>query len=193
MRNRMVLIPAATATLLAALLAGCGSGSNTQATTTTATAAGAPAAPIGDLRDAQAKDAKAGSGAALTVTDIGIEHHQGFDRIVFQLGGAGTPGWHVGYTDKAVQDGSGKTFDITGKSLLEVKILGAAYPFDTKVAAYSGPNPTSSAEAPAIAGVYQAAVYEGASQGFIALTGDRPKFAVGPQTDPDRVVIDIAN
>ncbi|WP_225725287.1 MULTISPECIES: hypothetical protein [unclassified Nocardia] len=189
MRYRMVLTLAATA----ALLAGCGGGSNTDAPkSTTAAAAAGAATPVAPLKDAQLKETKPANGAALTVTDIGIEHHEGFDRVVFALGGDGAPGWRIGYADKAVQDGSGKTVDVPGKSVLEVRILGSANPPDSKVAAYTGPNPTSDSSAPGITGVYESAVFEGTTQLFIGLNGAKPNFSAGPQSNPSRLVVDIA-
>ncbi|MFE9578421.1 hypothetical protein ACFYO1_18670 [Nocardia sp. NPDC006044] len=192
MRNRMVLtIAAATA-----LLAGCGndgSTAGTPATTTpsapsTATVAEAPKVP----HDATPKRGPASGDAGLTVTGIRIGHQPGFDRVVYDLGGQGTPGWIVQYADRAVQDGSGKPVDVAGKSILEVQILGSAYPFDSAVAPYAGPDPATDPNAPGIAGVYRNTVFEGTTQSFIGVNADRPGFVVSSLSNPTRLVIDVA-
>ncbi|MFB8281749.1 AMIN-like domain-containing (lipo)protein [Nocardia colli] len=190
MRNRMVLtIAAATA-----LLAGCGDDGSTAGTTpatttpSTATVAEAPKVPY----DATPKRGPASGDAGLTVTGIRIGHQPGFDRVVYDLGGQGTPGWIVQYADRAVQDGSGKPVDVAGKSILEVQILGSAYPFDSAVTPYSGPDPATDPSAPGIAGVYRNTVFEGTTQSFIGVNADRPGFVVSSLSNPTRLVIDVA-
>lgn len=127
------------------------------------------------------------------MTDIRIGHHDGFDRVVYQMDGTGgPPGWHVQYTDRAIQDGSGRQLDIAGNSILEVQILGSAYPWDSATTPYSGPDPATNPSAPGIAGVYGSQVYEGTTQSFIGVNGDRPPFSVTVLEDPVRLVIDIA-
>ncbi|CAM4455966.1 hypothetical protein NONI108955_30165 [Nocardia ninae] len=191
MRNRMVL----TIVAVTALLAGCGDDAGTTAntttpsTSTTGTLAEAPTAP----RDTTPKRGTASGDAGLTVTGIRIGHQPGFDRVVYDLGGNGTPGWIVQYTDRAVQDGSGKPIEVAGKSILEVQILGSAYPFDSAETPYAGPDPATEPSAPGIAGVYRTTVFEGTTQSFIGINGDRPGFAVTTLTNPTRLVIDVAS
>lgn len=179
-----------------ALLAGCGDDGSSTSTpvatpvtpSTTGTLAEAPNAP----RDAMPKRGTASGDAGLTVTNIRIGHQPGFDRVVYDLGGTGTPGWIVQYADRAVQDGSGKPIDVAGKSILEVQILGSAYPFDSAVAPYAGPDPATEPSAPGIAGVYRNTVFEGTTQSFIGVNADRPGFIVTTLNNPTRLVIDVA-
>ncbi|MBF6210739.1 hypothetical protein IU487_06710 [Nocardia puris] len=186
MRNKFLVAIAA----VAALVAGCDSDSGSSAEPgTTAVAPTSDAAPPAD---AQPKRGEHSPGAALTVTDIRIGTHSGFDRVVYEFGGTGTPGWQVGYTDRAVQDGSGAVLDIAGQSLLEVRITGSAYPFDSGVTPYEGPDPATDASAPLIAGVYRTLVFEGTTQSFIGVNDERPAFEVTTLTNPTRLVIDIA-
>ncbi|GAD82659.1 hypothetical protein FEK33_06765 [Nocardia asteroides NBRC 15531] len=191
MRNALVFGLVAAAALT---LPGCGTDDTPAAsppptTSTTSTFADATGeAPT----DSSPKSAEASAGAALTVTDIRIGRQPGFDRVVFALAGTGTPGWQVDYTDRAVQDGSGKTVDVAGDSILEVRILGSAYPFDSPVPAYSGPDPATDPSAPGIAGVYKTLVFEGTTQSFIGVEADRPPFTVTALTNPPRLVVDIA-
>ncbi|MEU0499698.1 hypothetical protein [Nocardia sp. NPDC005998] len=189
MRNRMVLMAAAAAMVLA----GCGDGGSGPNTTTAPTTTGTfTDAPESAPRDALPKRGAPSNGAGVTVSDLRIGHHPGFDRVVYEFGGAGTPGWIVQYTEQAIQDGSGKVIDVAGRSILEVQITGSAYPFDSGVTPYSGPDPATDPSAPAIAGVYRTTVFEGTTQSFIGVNADRPNFAVGTLTNPTRLVIDIA-
>jgi hypothetical protein len=186
----MVLLVAATA----ALVAGCGdggSGSNATAVTTTTTSTftdSSTAAP----HDALPKRGAPSHDAAVTVSGIRIGHQPGFDRVVYEFGGVGTPGWIVQYADQAIQDASGKVIDVAGRSILDVQITGSAYPFDSGVTPYSGPDPATDPSAPGIAGVYRSGVFEGTTQSFIGVNADRPAFSVSALTNPTRLVIDIA-
>lgn len=190
MRNRMVLLVAA-----ATMLVGCGDGGSDSNTTTTApTTTGTLTDAQGTApRDALPKRGTPSKDAGLTVTGIRIGHHAGFDRVVYELGGAGTPGWIVQYTEQAIQDGSGKVVDVAGRSILEVQITGSAYPFDSGVTPYSGPDPATDPSAPMITGVYRSGIFEGTTQSFIGVATDRPAFEISALTDPTRLVIDIAN
>ncbi|MEU1984271.1 hypothetical protein [Nocardia sp. NPDC019395] len=139
------------------------------------------------------KQAEASPDAMLTVTDIRMSRHAGFDRVEYYLGGPGTPGWSAWYTGRAVQDGSGRELDVAGRSVLEVRITGSAYPFDSGVAPYAGPDPATDPAVPGIAGVYRTTVFEGITQSFIGVGADEPGFTVATATMPNRLVIDIAN
>ncbi|WP_067809327.1 AMIN-like domain-containing (lipo)protein [Nocardia beijingensis] len=190
MRNRMVLMVAAAT----ALLAGCGdveSAPGLPAAPTTATPAEVAQAPAPG--DAAPKEGKPSGDAALTVTDVRLGRQPGFDRVVYELGGVGTPGWIVRYTDRAVQDASGNPVDVAGRSILEVRILGSAYPFDSGVTPYEGPDPAVDPAVPGIAGVYRTTVFEGVTQSFIGVQSDRPAFTVTTLSNPTRLVVDIAD
>ncbi|GGL30873.1 AMIN-like domain-containing (lipo)protein [Nocardia jinanensis] len=142
--------------------------------------------------DTVPKQAEASPGALLTVTDIRLSRHPGFDRVEYELGGEGTPGWSVWYTGRALQDGSGRELEVAGDSVLEVRITGSAYPFDSKVTPYAGPDPATDPAVPGIAGVYRTTVFEGVTQSFIGVAADEPGFTVSAAAMPNRLVIDIA-
>ncbi|UAK34765.1 hypothetical protein K8O92_13555 [Nocardia asteroides] len=195
MRNRMVLVVA----VATALLAGCGDSDPTPGapvasiTGTSAAVAQAPSPQAPAPQDAGPKQGKASADAALTVTDVRLGRQPGFDRVVYDLGGVGTPGWIVRYTDRAVQEGSGNPVDVAGRSILEVRILGSAYPFDSGVTPYEGPDPAVDPAVPGIAGVYRTTVFEGVTQSFIGVQADRPGFTVSTLSNPTRLVVDIAS
>lgn len=172
--------------------AGCGADGPAATPPPTTPSASALTDATGTLpTDSGPKSAPASRDAALTVTDIRLGAQPGVDRVVFQLGGTGTPGWDVRYTDRAVRDGSGRTVEVTG-AILEVRILGAVYPFDTTEIPYAGPDPATDPGVPAITGVYKPLVFEGVAQSFIGVRGDRPAFTVSTLTGPTRLVVDIA-
>ncbi|WP_039800825.1 AMIN-like domain-containing (lipo)protein [Nocardia araoensis] len=188
MRNRMVLMVA----VAAALLAGCGdseSAPGLPAASNTATPAEVAQAPTPG--DTAPKQGKPSGDAALTVTDVRLGGQPGFDRVVYELGGTGTPGWIVRYTDRATQDASGNPVDVAGRSILEVRILGSAYPFDSGVTPYEGPDPVVDPAVPGIAGVYRTTVFEGVTQSFIGVRADRPAFTVTTLSNPTRLVVDV--
>ncbi|MBJ8348735.1 hypothetical protein [Antrihabitans sp. YC2-6] len=143
--------------------------------------------------DAIAKTGEPSRDSAVTVTDLRIGHHDGYDRVVYEFGGKGTPGFHVKYVEKAVQDASGKDLPVQGRSILEVLIPGSAYPFDSGVEEYSGPDPLTEPTATAVAEVQLATLFEGVTQSFIGVESDKPPFRVEVLSNPTRLVVDVAN
>ncbi len=131
-----------------------------------------------------------GGGAMLTVTDIRVGEHDGFDRVVFDLDGEGTPGWRVAYVDEALDDGSGKPVEVDGDAILQVVISGTAMPMDSGVEEYDGatidPDDTESVEQ-----IVYRFWFEGYTTSFIGVDGERKPFRVFALTDPARVVVDI--
>lgn len=126
----------------------------------------------------------------LTVTDIRVGTHDGFDRVVFDLGGSGTPGWRVEYVDEALDDGSGKPVQVDGDAILQVVISGTAMPMDSGIEEYDGatidPDDTASVEQ-----VVYRFWFEGYTTSFIGVEDERKPFRVFSLTDPTRVVVDI--
>ncbi len=113
----------------------------TSAVTSTSTSSAAASTTEPVPTDSSDKTSAAGTESKLTVVDIRVGEHDGFDRVVYEMGGTGTPGWRVKYVDAATQEGSGKPVDIKGAAVIQVLIDGSAYPFDSGVEQYSGPNP----------------------------------------------------
>jgi len=195
MRNKTVVLVAMAATVLATgVLTGCDAEPSaepgTSAASTSTAAAPAPADSV--PTDAQPKHGEASTGAGLTVSGVRIGSQAGFDRVVYDLGGSGMPGWVVRYTERAVQDGSGRELEVAGDSVLEVRITGSAYPFDSGVSPYAGPDPATDPAVPGIAGVSSPLVFEGISQSFIGVAGERPAFSVTALSNPTRLIVDIA-
>ena len=129
--------------------------------------------------------------AALTVTDIRVGHHDGYDRVVFELGGTGTPGWRVEYVDHPVDDGKGDVVAVDGDAYLQVMISGSGYPMDTGVDEYAGPNPVRAADDGEVEEVLLRGVFEGYTQAFVGVDDERRPFRVFSLEDPTRVVVDV--
>jgi hypothetical protein len=192
------------------LLAGCGEGATSEAASSSSasteggakgTTTKSPAAVdtaedgTGDApdfpADAEADTAEASAEAAVTVSDIRIGGHDGFDRVVFEVGGTGTPGWDVRYVDAASSQGSGDPVDVAGDAVLQVTLTGAGYPYETGVEEYAGPALTGAGTS-VVAEVVFDATYEGASVAFVG-SGAKNPFRVYALENPTRVVVEVAH
>ncbi len=151
-----------------------------------------PAVETPDLpADVEPDTAEASADARVTVSDIRVGAHDGFDRVVLEVGGTGTPGWDVRYVDAATAQGSGNPVDVAGDAVLQITLTGAGYPYDTGVEEYAG-GPLTSADTTVLTEVVWGATYEGTSLAFVGTTGQYP-FRVYGLTGPTRVVVDIAH
>jgi hypothetical protein len=124
----------------------------------------------------------------VTVTDIRIGRHDGFDRVVFEVDGTGAPGWDVRYVDAPSSQGSGNPVDVEGSAFLQVTLTGVGYPYDTGVEEWSGPDPLSVADTE----VAWDATFEGQSVAFVGTTAETP-FRVYLLENPVRVVVEVAD
>ena len=210
MRTRPRTVVALLLSLLTvpAVLVGCGNdtpeGQSTARTTTAAeTAATASAAegateedgatdapPFSANTDADTADPSAG--AAVTVSDIRVGRQDGFDRVVFEVGGTGTPGWDVRYVDAASSQGSGEDVDVAGDAVLQVTLSGVGYPYDTGVEEYSAAGPLSSPDTQTLTEVVFDGTFEGTTTAFVGTTGQAP-FRVYLLDAPTRVVLEVAD
>jgi hypothetical protein len=197
--------------LSAGLLAGCGEDDEpstaSSATTTAPSAAGGTTTPVAEGGDTEGDGAaeapafpgntepdteQASSDSLVTVTDIRLGRHDGFDRVVFEVDGTGTPGWDVRYVDDAFSQGSGEPVEVDGDAILQVTLSGVGYPFDTGVEEWSGPDPLSSEETRVVTEVAWDATFEGTSVAFVGTSAEVP-FRVYSLSDPTRVVVEVAD
>jgi hypothetical protein len=208
-RPRTVAAPLLSLLIVPVVLAGCGGGNTDQqssAATLTAeeTAAGAEAVAEGETAadgatnapafpaNAEPDTADASSGAAVTVSDIRVGRQDGFDRVVFEFGGTGTPGWDVRYVDAASSQGSGDSVDVAGNAVLQVTLTGAGYPYATGVQEYSASGPLSAADTATVTEVVFDATFEGTTVAFVGTT-ERAPFRVYLLDNPGRVVLEVAD
>ncbi|TFV67234.1 UNVERIFIED_ORG: hypothetical protein E4P37_03495 [Bacillus sp. AZ43] len=195
--------------LAAPFLAACGEGEPSEAAATSAattqgasedaaTGSTAPGETADDSTDApdfpsgtDAVTSEASADAAVTVGEIRVGAHDGYDRVVLELGGTGTPGWDVRYVDAAVSQGSGETVDVAGGAVLQVTLTGAGYPYDTGVEEV-GRGPVSGSGTTSVEEVVFDATFEGTSVAFVGTSGKLP-FRVYALSDPTRVVVEVAH
>ncbi|MFI2486642.1 hypothetical protein ACH47X_07000 [Promicromonospora kroppenstedtii] len=128
----------------------------------------------------------------LTVTDVRVAAHEGYDRVVFDLDGTGSgrPGWRVEYVDQAVDDGSGDTVRVDGDAILRVSISGTATPTDSGVDEFSGDRIEPSGTR-AIDEIVYRYWFEGYTTAFLGVDGAERPFRAFLLEDPMRVVVDV--
>ncbi|PTR30165.1 hypothetical protein C8K36_10213 [Rhodococcus sp. OK519] len=204
LRSRRTLA-ISSAAIAAIALAGCSSTeSEPTASSTSITASSASAqvkaAPLaadeGTLTAAPtAQETQTGTAspdAALTISDIRIGIHDGFDRVVYELGGTGTPGWSSEIVSTANQQGSGNPLAVSGQAILQVMITGSSMPFSSGVEPYAGPNPIEAAPGGIVTEVRDAGIFEGTNQTLIGLARPDAAYRVFTLSNPTRLVVDVA-
>lgn len=204
--RRRVVVPVLVAAAL--LLAACGTDDDSHPAAATSAAATSSSdgagstegteAPQDDDADASSfpsdvgpAEQAASADSLVTVTDIRTGEHDGYDRVVFEVDGEGTPGWDVRYVDEPTEQASGKAVEVAGAAALQVLVTGAGYPYDTGVAEYSG-GPVAGAGTQVVTEVVFRATFEGATQAFIGTTGESP-FRVYLLDGPTRIVVEVAH
>jgi hypothetical protein len=125
------------------------------------------------------------------VTDVRTGRHEGFDRVVFEVDGTGTPGWDVRYVDEATGQGSGDTIPVAGAAILQVTIRGVGYPTETGIEEYDGSQPLPGDGTKVVTEVAWDSTFEGTSVAFVGTTAQSP-FRVYLLENPARVVLDVA-
>lgn len=148
------------------------------------------AAAASEPADVAADTAEASPGASVTVSDIRFGVHDGFDRVVLEVGGEGTPGWDVRYVEQAGSQGSGEAVDVAGNAVLQVSLTGAGYPYDTGVQEVPRGKAVSTTGAGTVTDVVFDATYEGTTVTFIGTTEQAP-FRVYLLDAPTRVVLEV--
>jgi hypothetical protein len=135
---------------------------------------------------------EASADALVTVSDIRTGRQDGYDRVVLELGGTGTPGWDVRYVDQAYSQGMGSPIEVAGDAVLQVTVTGAGYPFDTGVEEWAGPDPLPGNGTRTVTEVAWDATFEGTSVAVVGTTGEAP-FRVYALEDPTRIVVEVAD
>jgi hypothetical protein len=212
-RNRSVM-PLLLALLAApSVLTGCGGGAADQQSassgpieTSSAAASSTAAGSTGDAAvaadgatdapafpaNAEPDTANASPESQVTVRDVRLGRQDGFDRVVFEVGGTGTPGWNVRYVHEAASQGSGKKIDVAGNAILQVSLTGIGYPYDTDVAEYSADRPLTAAGTTSVTEVVYDATFEGTAEAFVGTRSEAP-FRVYLLQNPTRVVVEVAD
>jgi hypothetical protein len=132
----------------------------------------------------------AGPGA-LGLVEVRTGRHEGYDRVVLEFDGEGTPGWRVAYTDDPRFQGSGDPVDVDGETALQVHLDGLSSPVDSDVSYYDGPD-RMAGSGTSIVEVVVGNLFEGRQGAFAGTTQPLP-FRVFRLTGPERVVVDVAH
>ena len=196
------------------LMAGCADQPDTATTgsaatsgSSAATSGSSPAAPGSSAASAPATEEGAGSTpfpadtaadtaapvdpSGLTLTAVRAAQHEGYDRVVFEFTGSGTPGWSVEYVDAPSSQGSGAEVAVPGSSFLQVTAQGTSYPYESG-ATELPPGPVPVSGTGVVQGVVYDATFEGTSVAWIG-TSDRTPFRVYALTGPSRLVVEVAD
>jgi len=144
-------------------------------------------APLPDA--ATPAHADPGADAALVVTDVRVARHDGFDRVVLDLAGEGTPGWDVEYVDRPADDGSGEAVRVDGDAALQVRLSGMAMPGEGP-AEYDG-GTIDPEDTEAVEEVVYRFWFEGYTTAFVGVDEAGLPFRVTALEDPTRVVVDV--
>jgi len=130
-----------------------------------------------------------GDATGYVVTQVRVGEHPGYDRVVYELaGGEGTPGYRVGWVDRAVEDPSGAVRQVDGDGILQVRLIGTTYPVDGGAQEHAGDVRPDDGH---IEQVVRPLTFEGMTQSFVGVDdGPRP-VRVTLLQDPVRVVVDV--
>jgi hypothetical protein len=191
------------------LMAGCAAQTDTDAAATTTSTRDAPASSAAAESttaspsvtgavdttpfptDTEVDVAEPVDADGLTVTAVRAARHEGYDRVVFEFAGSGTPGWSVEYVDTPSSQGSGEVVDVPGEAHLQVTMQETSYPYETGAAELAaGPAAVSGTEV--VQSVVYDATFEGTSVAWVG-TSARTPFRVYALTGPTRLVVEVAD
>lgn len=154
-----------------------------------AAAANAAAAGGGQDYSIEERRVPQASGTALTIADVRAGSHDGYDRVVFEFTGTGSPGFLTRYTGEPLQQASGLPMDVAGNAYLDVMIQGT--PMGSMPAREdlikAGPMDVGTGN---VKGVTHGGVFEADTQYVIGLDKQRP-YNVYALDNPVRLVVDI--
>ncbi|MGC5583903.1 AMIN-like domain-containing (lipo)protein [Ornithinimicrobium sp. W1679] len=117
--------------------------------------------------------------------------NEGYDRVVVDLTGTGTPGWRAAYPGTAVRDGSGLPAGVAGDSVLEVVLTGMAYPEPGDPVYDAGDAGLDTHTLDGVVEVLRTTPFEGRLQLFVGITGEPRPYRVFLLQDPMRLVVDV--
>jgi hypothetical protein len=198
----------------ALLLAGCGGGStgtevaaSTGSAPASSSAAGSPSASSSALVSEEAAEedgaapsfpADAGPDTAeavdpqgLTLTAVRTGSHDGYDRVVFEFAGSGTPGWQAEYVDGPTAQGSGDPVEVPGEATLQLSLNGVSYPYETGATEVAR-GPLAAADTDAVQGLFYDGTFEGVAVAWVGTAAQTP-FRVFALSNPSRVVVDVVD
>lgn len=130
-------------------------------------------------------------GGTLFAPTVRAGANDGFDRVVVDLTGTGTPTWRAAYPQAAVRDGSGLPAGVAGDAVLEVVITGMAYPEPGDPVYDGGDFGLDTHTLAAVVEVIRTPPFEGQLQLFVGVSGEPRPYRVFLLQDPMRLVVDV--
>lgn len=138
-----------------------------------------------------------GSGTASSValvTDVRLGAHAGFDRVVIEFAGDGTPEYEVEYVDSPIRAaGSGDVVPVRGDAFLRILMHGASgvdLSGETFEETYPGPDRLPGGRLDVVEELVRSGDFE-ATLSWVAGVRTPEPFTVRALTDPARLVVDI--
>jgi hypothetical protein len=128
----------------------------------------------------------------LTVTDVWLTLHDGFDRVIFETEGEGEVGWFIAYVDEPASDGSGLPVPVAGSIALRVSLTGIAIPGDEPADAVTFEDDVPGLEDGVVLEIVNDTIFEGQHTFFIGLD-ERLPYRVTRVDDPKGLVIDLVH
>lgn len=129
------------------------------------------------------------------LVDMRLARQDGFDRVVWEYAGDGTPGWFVQYTDDPRQDPSIEPVELAGDVALEVFVRSVSWiegEDDPVPVPYPGQTRLAAPGDGAVREVALTSTFEADQQAFLGLDSRRP-YRITLLRDPTRVVVDVAH
>lgn len=167
------------------------SSTSTEATTDVSPAAAqAPAAkPAADGFSLEDTHIRSENPAEMMIEDVRAGSHDGFDRLVVELSGTGSPSVIAGYEADPRQQASGYELRPAGNAYFTLLIQGVPLSMsaDEKIVAKSDPSGVAAGN---IVGVADGGVFEADAQYVVGLNAERP-YKLTVLENPTRVVVDF--
>ena len=132
-----------------------------------------------------------GGGGELFAPTVRAGRHDGFDRVVLDLTGAGTPTWRATYADEPLRDGSGLPAGVAGDAVLQLVVTGMAYPEAGDPVYDGGDFWLDTHPLAAVVEVLRTPPFEGQLQLFVGMSGAPRPYRVFLLEDPARLVVDV--
>jgi hypothetical protein len=144
--------------------------------------------PVGDDASSEDRAQEPAGPVALTLTDVRIGRHDGFDRVVLEVAGEGELGWLITSGSEAYHQGSGEPVEVAGEAVLTVALRGMVMPPGDD--AFGADRVGPPADAGAVTEVLVGSIFEGQHELFIGTT-QPVEFRVARLGAPQRLVIDL--
>ncbi len=129
-------------------------------------------------------------GSDLVLVDVRFREAAGFDRVVLEFTGRGTPGWAVNYVDEAVLERSSEVVALGGDAVLDIYASGTTWPAPDY---YTGPRRVTAPSGGAVDEVYVAGTSEGTTQVLAGINDGAAPFRVFALAAPARLVVDVVD